>query len=250
MFRDSSAVEQVTVNHWVAGSIPARGATFKKAMLDKCLKSPSKLLLTIECFCLCFGIPTLLLLSYSRQMMFLALWAMAILTLILLRYDAKFNRRELWDIGSLTLKNISQTLIHFLPGALILICYTLYFEPDRWLSFPKNRPELWALVMLLYPLISVYPQELIYRTFFFNRYRSIFKQPWLMILFSGLAFGYVHILFQNWLAVGLSTIGGFIFAHNYHKKRSLLLVCIEHALYGCLIFTIGLGWYFFGGRVR
>ena len=34
---------------------------------------------------------------------------------------------------------------------------------------------------------------------------------------------------------------------NLAKRRSLWLTCLEHGLYGCLIFTIGLGRYFYTG---
>ena len=37
-----------------------------------------------------------------------------------------------------------------------------------------------------------------------------------------------------------------MFATTYQRYRSLALVCLEHAIYGCLIFTLGLGWYFYG----
>ena len=36
-------------------------------------------------------------------------------------------------------------------------------------------------------------------------------------------------------------LGGWLFARRYQRTRSLLTVSVEHALYGVLIFTIGLG---------
>jgi hypothetical protein len=38
-----------------------------------------------------------------------------------------------------------------------------------------------------------------------------------------------------------------MFAGDYARRRSLGLACLEHGLYGCLIFTIGLGRYFYTG---
>jgi len=61
-------------------------------------------------------------------------------------------------------------------------------------------PELaaaWVLIFILYPLFSVYPQELLYRTFFFHRYRPLFGGGWGMVIASALAFGFVHIIFRN-----------------------------------------------------
>ena len=51
----------------------------------------------------------------------------------------------------------------------------------------------------------------------------------------------------HWEAVALSLIGGLIFAYRFVKTRSLLAVWLEHALYGDLIFTSGLGRFFFTG---
>jgi membrane protease YdiL (CAAX protease family) len=64
---------------------------------------------------------------------------------------------------------------------------------------------------------------------------------------SAFAFGYAHIIFLNWIAVAMTTFGGFLFARDYTRHRSLSLVCLEHALYGCLIFTVGLGRFFYSG---
>jgi len=101
--------------------------------------------------------------------------------------------------------------------------------------------------MLLYPLLSVYPQELIYRAFCFHRYQPLFGSGWVMVLVSALAFGFVHIIFGNWLAVGLCVIGGFLFALTYESSGSLLLACLDHAIFGNFIFTVGLGRFFYHG---
>ena len=47
----------------------------------------------------------------------------------------------------------------------------------------------------------------------------------------------------------LGIFGGYIFASTYKKTKSLLIVSIEHALYGNTIFFLGLGWFFWGGSV-
>jgi uncharacterized protein len=117
--------------------------------------------------------------------------------------------------------------------------------------FCADGAGLWAIVMLLYPLLSVYPQELIFRAYFFHRYQALFGAGWTMIAASALAFGFVHIAFGNWISVVLSTIGGFLFALTYHQSGSLFLACLEHAFFGNFIFTIGLGQFFYHGtRLR
>jgi membrane protease YdiL (CAAX protease family) len=64
------------------------------------------------------------------------------------------------------------------------------------------------------------------------------------LLISALIFAWMHLIFRNPLAVILTLVGGWFFAQTYARTRSLRLVCLEHALYGNLIFTIGLGEYF------
>jgi len=123
-------------------------------------------------------------------------------------------------------------------------------KPDALFSLISHRPKVWLLVMIAYPLISVLPQELIYRVFFFERYRPLFGHGFAMMAINAIAFSGVHALFHNWPAVILTLPGGALFAYTYERTSSLRLVAIEHALYGCAIFTIGYGTFFFEGTLR
>jgi hypothetical protein len=46
-------------------------------------------------------------------------------------------------------------------------------------------------------------------------------------------------------AIAFATLGGLMFAATYERRRSTLLVSIEHGLYGDFIFTVGLGGLFY-----
>ena len=92
-------------------------------------------------------------------------------------------------------------------------------------------------------------QELIFRTFFFHRYRRLFG-PVGLVVASGIAFGVAHLFFNNWIAPVMTTVGGMLFALTYRQSRSTLQACLEHALWGDFLFTIGLGWYFYGGSIQ
>ncbi len=109
---------------------------------------------------------------------------------------------------------------------------------------------LWCLVMLLYPLFSVVPQTLIYRAFIFKRYRSLFPRGRILILASAASFSWLHIVMRNPLAPLLTFPAGLLFAWRYSRTDSVLASAFEHALYGCLIFTVGLGVYFYTGAPR
>ena len=70
-----------------------------------------------------------------------------------------------------------------------------------------------------------------------------------MIVASAAAFAFMHIIFRNWVAVGLTFAGGLLFAARYAGTNSLATSSFEHALYGCWLFTVGLGQYFYHGTI-
>ncbi len=169
--------------------------------------------------------------------------------LLVLLCDPGFDRRQLWHFRPAR-NDLPRTLRRFAVLAVPLILWTILVEPERFLGFPRNNLPAWLFVMLFYPLLSVYPQELIFRTFFFHRYRPLFGDSLWLVAASALAFGMAHLFFANWIAVLLSTAGGVLFALNYRRTRSTLSVTIEHGIWGDFLFTVGLGWYFYGGSVR
>lgn len=120
--------------------------------------------------------------------------------------------------------------------------------PRQFLAMARNRPEVWGKILVLYPLLSVAAQEVVYRTFFFHRYGPLFNgRRGLLIVVNGLLFGFGHVLFGNWIAVLGTAALGMLLAYRYAQTRSLWAVVIEHTLWGWLVFTIGLGGYFFTG---
>jgi uncharacterized protein len=104
--------------------------------------------------------------------------------------------------------------------------------------------------MVLYPLLSVVPQTLIYRAFLFERYREIFRGQAVLIAASAVSFAWLHIALRNWVAPLLTLPAGLLFAWRYARTHSLAASAFEHALYGCAVFTLGLGAYFYTGAAR
>ena len=157
-----------------------------------------------------------------------------------MRSATLFQRRGIWP----------QLVPMLLRDAILLILLGLavrIFVPELPFSLVRRQPLFWALIMLLYPLLSVCPLEFLYRAFFFQRYQPLFGSGRGMIAASSLAFSFVHIIFGNWLAVGLCCLGGLYFSLTYQRSGSLLLASIDHALFGNFIFTIGLGQFFHHG---
>lgn len=182
------------------------------------------------------------------EYLFPALWALFAVCLTLLLLDQKVDRSKLWrGAGSLGLK---QLFLQFVVLAIALSIAVALFMPEKLLGLPRMNTGLWATIMIAYPIASVYPQEIIWRVFFFHRYREIFQNRWVMIVASAAAFGFVHIVFENWIAVAMTMVGGLLFGLTYDRTRSALLTSVEHALYGCFVFTIGIGEYFYSGAVH
>ena len=164
--------------------------------------------------------------------------------------DPSFNRRRLWDAAPLG-GQLGGILGIFIVAAAVLWAGVHWLTPRLEWNFVRERPALWALVMVLYPILSVYPQGLLYRAFFLHRYAGLFSGTpagqWGLLVASAAAFAFLHIIFRNSLAVWLTFLGGILFSSRYQETGSLFVSSFEHALYGCWLFTIGLGQYFYHG---
>jgi len=175
-----------------------------------------------------------------------ALWLLSGYCLYRLLHNATFNRKRLWNEQALP-PVAAQMLVIFGVAALLIGVAVYFLQPQVVFSFVRRAPAFWALVMVLYPVLSVYPQGIIYRAFFFERYRVLFPNPMVLIVASAIAFSFAHIIFRNPIALIFTLVGGLLFAWRYAETGSLLTSSVEHALYGCWMFTIGLGQYFYKG---
>lgn len=134
-----------------------------------------------------------------------------------------------------------QTIIKFILIVIITTTYVWITDKQALFNVVLNKPTLWIIILFVYSLLSVYPQELIYRTFFFQRYEMLFKNKKLFIFVNAVVFSLGHIFFRNNLVIVLTFLGGLLFAVTFYKTKSTLLVSIEHAIYGCWLFTVGMG---------
>lgn len=207
------------------------------------------LYLYLELIALMVGIPVLLTTIVPIRYMLPTMWLITLYCHIVYRQLVHASERIYWRWNLVDWAHLRPILLRFLFCTLLLAVVVAFWKPQHFLSFVCERPLFWAFVMVAYPLLSVIPQEIIFRSFFFQRYTRIFPTTGLMIIASGAMFGAAHLIFQNWVAPVLCLIGGLIFASTYAKTRSLALVAIEHALYGCMMFTVGLGTYFYHGAV-
>jgi len=196
----------------------------------------------IEMAVIFVGVPLLLVGDFAPHPKSLALLTVCTACLVLLLRDRTFDRSRLGLNGFCNWRAL------FLRFAIIACCIALYMvlaEPENVLAILRHKPALWALIMIAYPVLSVVPQEIIYRAFFFHRYSSLFAHERVSVVTNAVLFAFAHIIFRNWVAVIVSFVAGLLWAMTYLGSRSLLVVSIEHAFYGNFAFTLGIGYYFY-----
>jgi uncharacterized protein len=214
------------------------------------LKDRGRLWLSVE-FCAFFlGLPLTFYIHPSRLYIHLAMWAVAAYALLTFKHSGKFSWRTLWQGDGWPLAQRKIALYRFCAAVPIIVLMTYYIAPESLFLFPLKRPIFWLVVMVLYPILSVLPQELVFRCFFFRRYECLFSNKWLLIGASAFVFGFAHIVFHNYVSPSLSALGGVFFASSYSQHRALKWATLEHAAYGCLVFTAGIGFYFLVGGFR
>ena len=127
---------------------------------------------------------------------------------------------------------------------ILLVWFTFWIFPELFLVYPVENFQSYVITFFLYPLASVFPQEIIYRVYFFHRYHEVVPEKYLLMLSNAIVFGLAHFIYANWVAPIATFLAGWIFIYNYYQTRSLLNVSLEHYLYGLIMFTIGFGYFF------
>lgn len=209
-----------------------------------------RLALALEGAALFLAVPLILYFHGTRWNVHMALWGAALYAGFIMRRMPGFSWRRLWNGNGWLPAHRKAAIIRFVLLSAAVMLLARIIAPERLLSFPMQRPWFWLLVMVLYPVLSVMPQEFLLRGFFFRRYAPLFGNSWTMIIASAFAFGFVHVVFHNAVAPLLSFIGGIIIGRSYTQHRSLKWAAVEHAAYGCMVFTVGLGFYFLVGHGR
>jgi membrane protease YdiL (CAAX protease family) len=238
----------VPMNEQIVPAAPQAHGTLAQVALT----NRRRLRLAAEIALFFIGLPLLAawLIQTYRISLFLLLQPAFFALLSYLAWDRHFSgRREFshWPDRRMLLS----ILALFAACAIAVSAVVAAMMPAAFLSLPRYNTGLWLLVMLFYPLLSALPQELGFRTFFFHRYGILFTgRPWLLIAVNGALFGFAHIIFGGWISVVLSGLLGALLAWRYLQGRSLGAVWIEHALYGQLVFTVGLGRYFYTGAAN
>ncbi len=192
-----------------------------------------------EFFFIFLALPSIIFFFESSIIVFATLYLVFILSAVILYFDKTFL------FASMKKKIDWKFIIIF---SIIFLClgffYILLVNKDLLFIFPKTNFKLWLIVIFIYPFLSVIPQEIVYRVFFFQRYFPKIKSTYFAIALNLIVFSYGHIVFNNLHAILITAIVSPIFAYAYLRK-SFLTCVVLHSLGGQIIFTLGLGKYFY-----
>ncbi|MFD2726364.1 CPBP family intramembrane glutamic endopeptidase [Hyunsoonleella rubra] len=133
------------------------------------------------------------------------------------------------------------TLLKFSVIVALTTIFVNVTDKESLFNVVLNKPKLWVFILFVYSLLSVYPQEIIFRTFFFKRYARFFRDKRLLILVNAVLFSLAHLFYGNNFVLLITFLGGLLFAWTYVETKSTIMVSIEHAIYGCWLFTVGMG---------
>ncbi|WP_250437053.1 CPBP family intramembrane glutamic endopeptidase [Hanstruepera flava] len=134
-----------------------------------------------------------------------------------------------------------RTLVKFMLIMVLTTAFVWFTDKENLFVVVRTKPQFWVFILFIYSLFSVYPQEVLYRTFFFQRYESLFTNNRLFLFVNAIVFSLGHLFFKNTLVLVITFLGGLLFALTFKKTRSTFLVSVEHAIYGCWLFTVGMG---------
>lgn len=218
---------------------------FKRNLMNfkKSIYSNSKFRLISEIIILFIIVPVLLAVYKLKIPLMLVLLVFGILIFLFLKYDDSFDLKKIKKFN-LSAKQLRKMIAVFLFSAVIMVMLIYIIDKNRLFLLVKKVPWLLLLISVFYPLFSVIPQTLIYRLFFFHRYKKLYKNDTLKIIFSALFFAFGHLLYKNVLVLLLAFVAGLIFSYHYYKTKSFWISVIEHSLYGVWLFASGLGYFF------
>lgn len=191
------------------------------------------------------GVPLLIALFLPPVWMFRALFTFTLVGLLLLWRTGGFEWRSL-------LRGWSQIrwgyfLIFTLLVGVIGWAVMRSSQPGFQINTSPERLRFLVLIWMVYPLLSALPQELIFRALFFHRYGSLFTTKSGAILANATFFSLAHLMYWSWVVAIMTFFGGWLFAHTY-LKRGFPGAWLLHALAGNMLFTVGMGAFFYSGN--
>lgn len=192
------------------------------------------------------GAPLAIALLLPPRLMFGALFGFTLAGLGLLWWTGNFDWRNL--VRGWGRVHWGASVLFGLAVAAVGLAIMRWGNPGFLPHLSPERLRFLVLLWCLYPLLSALPQELIFRALFFHRYGRLFPTPGRAALANAALFSLAHLMYWSWVVAALTFAGGWIFAQTY-QRRGFPAAWVLHAIAGNVLFTVGMGRYFWSGNV-
>lgn len=194
-------------------------------------------------------LPVVLAVAMPHHWMFPVLFAMTAVGAWLLARTKGFAWRELWrGWRAIDLRLVAGFAL------VVLIVSTGVVEalvPGAFLALVRSHPVFYGVIVVLYPILSALPQEVLFRVLYFRRYGGLLPKGVAGLAINGAVFSLAHLMFWSWVVTVMTFVGGIIFAWAYERRGSFALAVALHAVAGWVLFGAGLGTFFYlGNAVR
>jgi uncharacterized protein len=197
-----------------------------------------------EVLALYVAVPLVIALFLSGVSVFPALFAGMALGVVLLHRTRGFRWRALRG-ARVDWRVVGLFAVVALGGALVVSWVATKGHP---LAFAAARPGYLVLILIFYPILSVVPQELVFRVLWFRRYARLVPDGWAGIVLNAAVFSLAHLMYWSWVVAGMTFAGGLAFAWAYQRRGSFPMAVIMHGLAGQIVFALGLGVFFLSGN--
>src|SRR5688572_4634974 len=93
--------------------------------------------------------------------------------------------------------NWKAIVIRFILISILILLWIKHFSSQPLFTDLMANKQL-LFMTLVYPFASAFPQEVIFREFFFQRYKPLFKKYINLIVINIILFSFSHIYFSVW----------------------------------------------------
>lgn len=191
-------------------------------------------------------VPVAVALLMPPTLIFPALFVALLLGLVLLHVTPGFEWRQLRGGGPVSWRFVALFAGVTLGVAALALGLT---RPEEFFNILRTQPWMLPVIIVFYPFVSALPQEVVFRVLFYRRYVGVLPSGRGAMIVNAAVFSLAHLMYWSWVVAIMTFFGGVIFSWAYEARRSFALAVILHAIAGWIIFTLGLGVFFYSGNV-
>ena len=108
--------------------------------------------LALEFVLLCIALPTVIIVFRLAPYMLFFLWAAWAVCWSVYRHYHYRELKTLWRWKSVTWRHMKPILVRWAVCVVLMIIFTVYYDPERLFYLLKEKPEILPFLMVLYPV--------------------------------------------------------------------------------------------------